>query len=48
MTTGFKICTIDRCSPLDERAVANLHSSGLFCHALAIDDRDKRDANTSL
>lgn len=25
-----KICTMERCSPLDERAVADLHSSGYF------------------
>lgn len=30
MAAGFKICTMERCSPLDERAVADLHSSGYF------------------
>lgn len=30
MAAGFKICTMDRCSPLDERAVADLHSNGHF------------------
>lgn len=34
MATGFKICTMDRCSPLDERAVADLHSRGQFAATL--------------
>lgn len=30
MAAGFKICTMDWSSPLDERAVADLHSNGHF------------------
>lgn len=30
MAAGFKICRMGRCSPLDERVVADLHSCGHF------------------
>lgn len=36
MAAGFKICTMERCSPLDERAVANLHSCGQFAATLRL------------
>lgn len=34
MAAGFKICMMERCSPLDERAVADLHSSWQFAATL--------------
>lgn len=34
MAAGFKICTMERCSSPDERAVADLHSNGHFAATL--------------